>query len=260
MPSQPRARRGCCFKGCLTLFILVLLLAGAAGYAVWSVAGPALREFTSDKPVALKVERPTDKQFDDAAFKFNDLSNALTIGEEKAITFTAGDLNALIARHPGYFFPSLKNKVRFDFSDNLLGTELCLPLGGLMPPSAPSGWLTWMPARPREWTYERLRNFVEHRVANRWFNGRLKTFFELANGEVTLSPRSADVNGRSIGEGEFRQATEEGWFGDWNKFVNESLVKQVMLGGKDPKDAFSGVSSARITGDGLVITTKTRAR
>ncbi len=259
MPSEPRARRGCCFKGCLTLLIIGLLLGGALGYGIWSVTKGALSEYTSVKPIALKVEQPTDAQFDAAAFKFNDLSNALTLGEEKTFEFTAGDLNALVARHPGYFFPSLKNKIRFDFNDSLLGTELCLPLGGLMPPTAPPGWIEWLGTGPREWLYQKVRGFVESHTADRWFNGRLRTFFELANGEFTLSPRSADVNGRSINEDEFKKATSTG-FGDWNRFVNESLVKQVMLGGKDPRDVFSGVTFARISGDRLMITTKKRVR
>ena len=206
------------------------------------------------------MEQPTDAQFNAAAFKFNDLSNALTLGEENTFEFTAGDINALIARHPGYFFPSLKNKVRFDFSDGLLGTELCLPLGGLTPPTAPSDLVAWLSPDLREWLYGKARNYVEDRITNRWFNGRLKTFFELANGEFTISPRSADINGQSVGEDELRQATEHGWFGDWNKFVNDDLIKRTMLGGKDPKDVFSGVSFARISGDRLVITTKKRVR
>ena len=241
MPAQPRARSGCCAKSCLALFIIAIVLVIAGGFGGYWVVNKAITSLTSDKPVAIKVDQPTDRQFEDAANKFNDVSNALTLGEEKTIVFTAGDINALIARHPGYFFPQLRGKIRFDFADNLLGADLSAPLTGIMPATAPK----WS----REW--------IDGQLKDRWFNGRVRAFFELVAGEATLNPKTAAVNGEVWREADFDRFTERS---DWQKFINDTLLKDVMLGGKNPKDVFSGVASARIDGDKLVIITKKRVR
>lgn len=213
MSDQQNSGMGCFAKGCLTLVIVGVLLAAIVVGGGYYYVGKLVDTVTSDKPVAIKVDQPTDAQFQAASTKLNNIVNAWNIGHEATVELSAVDLNALVARHPN--FARLKGKVYFSIVNSDLGIEASTPL-----------------------------DFIPFsKVKGRYFNGRIVTFFEWFNGQMTVRPKLVEANGNSVPTQVLDQI-------DQNQ-INTELKKD-----KDASAALNRLKSIRVTANSLVITTK----
>src|SRR3978361_1893594 len=95
----PKQGVGCCGAGCLSLLVIgFLVLAGLIGGG-WYFFNRALDTFTSSQPANVAVAMPSDAEFGAANDKLNQLRTALRNKQGATFTFTAAELNVLIARH-----------------------------------------------------------------------------------------------------------------------------------------------------------------
>lgn len=213
MSEQQNSGMGCFLKGCLTLIVVTLVLAAVVGGGAYYYVGKMIDTVTSDKPAPIKTEQPSDAQFQAASTKLNSMVNAWNVGHEATIELTAADLNALVARHPS--FASLRGKVYFTITNSDLGVETSMPLDFI--------------------------NFSK--TKGRYFNGRLVTFFELLNGQMTIRPKLVEANGNQVPQNVLDRV-------DWNEATAE-LRKN-----KDWATYIERIKSVRVTANTMVITTK----
>ena len=97
MSDPEKQGMGCFAKGCLTVIVVCLLLTGMVIGGGYYYLKRFVNNLTSDKPVAIKVEQPTDAQMQAAAAKAQALSDAFNNGKEVTVELTGSDINALIA-------------------------------------------------------------------------------------------------------------------------------------------------------------------
>src|SRR3982751_758762 len=161
MPQVPRSSSGCgCFAGgCLWLLAVVLFVLIVLGGSAWYFGSKAIREFTSTQSAEVAVAQPTDEQYATANGKLNDLRTAVRNRQAATISFTAADLNALLARHPD--FASRRGKTRIEIADSVATVEMSVPL-----------------------------DTVEvNKVKHRWFNGRASFGFVYSEDGFNFDPR-----------------------------------------------------------------------
>src|SRR5215471_3978254 len=96
MSDPEKQGMGCFAKGCLTVIVIFILVCGIAIGGFYYYAKRFVNELTSDKPVAIKVEQPTDTQMQAAAAKAQALGDAFRQGKEITVELTGPDINALI--------------------------------------------------------------------------------------------------------------------------------------------------------------------
>jgi hypothetical protein len=142
-PARPRARkRGCVLKGCLLIFIVVMLMGvimGSFGTYLYFGFAP----YFSDAPVPIRVYPATDAQYQAVLAKVAAFNHALDAGMEKPLEVTADDLDVLIARDPAW--ADLRGKLYLSIAGNDLAAELCVPANAEPNPQVPlyfSGRLT----------------------------------------------------------------------------------------------------------------------
>ncbi|MBS0658859.1 MAG: hypothetical protein JSR82_11525 [Verrucomicrobia bacterium] len=175
---------GCFLKGCLTLIVVGLVLAGVVGGGAYYYYGKFVETATSDKPAPIKTDQPSDTQFQAASNKLNGMVNAWNVGHEATIELTAADLNALVARHPS--FAAWRGKVYFTINNSDLGIDTSVPL-----------------------------DFIKlDKLKGRYFNGRFVTFFEYLNGQMTIRPKLVEANGNQVPQAALDRM-------DWNEMTSE---------------------------------------
>jgi hypothetical protein len=114
-PFKPRGPGpGCFLKGCLTLFIVFMVMGviiGSLGYYVYSAALP----FMSVEPGHIRVSPATDEQYQALIERLRPFNDALEAGHAATVELSADDLNVLIARDPqfadvrGHLYVSIVN-------------------------------------------------------------------------------------------------------------------------------------------------------
>ena len=117
-PYRPRARkRGCVLKGCLTLFIVMMLMGmiiGGIGTYVYYGFAP----FLSQTPALIRVYPATDAQYQAVLAKVEPFNQAIAAGTQASLDVTADDLDILIARDPAW--DDLRGKVYLGIANNEL--------------------------------------------------------------------------------------------------------------------------------------------
>ena len=222
MSDPEKQGMGCFAKGCLTLVVVAILACGVLLGGVYYYTGVLVKRFTSDKPVAIRVEQPTEVQMQAAAAKAQALKDAYRAGKEVTVELTGQDLNALIARDQdmskvrGSFYPSIAN--------NEVSAEFSIPLESL-------GWSMFK---------------------GRFFNGRGVTFFEWNTGELAVKPSVLEANGERVPDWALARINSP----EGQRSVNDSLRKP---DSKTLREDLSRFKSIRVVGDRIVITTKAGA-
>ncbi len=112
--------------GCLTLLFVAFLFFAALFAGAWFLCGRAMAAFTSTQPVNIAVDTPSDAEFAAADGKLNQMRTALRNQQAATFTFTAAELNALIARHPD--LAPRKGKVRCAIADSIATVDMSVPL------------------------------------------------------------------------------------------------------------------------------------
>ncbi len=123
--GQPRARqRGCFLKGCLTLFIVLMLMGMIIG-GVGTYIYYGLAPFFSQEQAAIHVYPATDAQYQAVLAKIQPFSRAVATGTQATLDLTADELNILIARDPAW--EDLRGRVYLALRNNDLVADVSVP-------------------------------------------------------------------------------------------------------------------------------------
>jgi hypothetical protein len=154
---------GCFAKGCLTLLILGFLFIGGVLFTGWYVFHKlATNNIISDAPIAVPLEQPSETQYQEAESSLNRLKTASSESREETVSFTAADLNALLARSSD--FRELEGHARVEIANSTMTISLSTPLDGVF------------------WGSKNRR---------RWFNGIVRFSGRYESGEFQVKLESA---------------------------------------------------------------------
>ena len=104
LPSDgaPPKKRGCFFYGCLTLLILVVLVAGLA-FLSYRYVVSTVDSFTDTRPTPMEMTESTDAELDAIRQRAEKFGKALESQETvEEFVITAREINALISNSPDY--------------------------------------------------------------------------------------------------------------------------------------------------------------
>lgn len=214
---------GCFAKGCLTVLILGgLLIAGVIGSA-WYLYNKTVSNLTSTAPADVRIEQPSEGQFQTAENSLARLTEAIANNEETTVEFTSADLNALLVRDED--FKELRGRARIDIADSMITIALSVPLDSI------------------RW----------RRLKRRWFNGTARFGFAYSSGQFRIELESAEAGGHRL-PGKFLSDT---FMSSFNDGLNESFQEKVREheGGEN---FWKHVKSISLAGDKLVVTTQAR--
>jgi hypothetical protein len=217
MPKESGCR--CCGMGCLTLLVFAFLGFIAICVSAWFLGNRFLDKFTSPAPVEIAVQMPSDAEYAAADGKLEQLKTALKAQQAGTFTFTAPELNALLARNPG--FAAKKGKTRISIEDSLATMEMSVPL-----------------------TTVRIG-----RVQHRWFNGSACfTFLYAAEKGFSFDAKWIEANGHQV-SGKFLNlfsSSFDQWFDkDFEDTAEKSGVSE-----------WENVKTMTLEGNQLVVITK----
>ena len=129
---------GCFAKGCVTVIVVGLIfLAGLVGCS-WYLYTKTINTLTSSAPADVKVEPPTDAQYQSADSSLTRLREAIDQDTETTVEFTATDLNALFARHPD--FSDWRGRIRIEMADSVMTMAVSAPLRYVRLPGTKKRW------------------------------------------------------------------------------------------------------------------------
>ena len=118
--GRPRARRrGCLLKGCLTIFIVVMLMGviigGAGTYIYYGIA-----PFLTQDAVSVRIYPATDAQYQEVLARILPFNEAVAAGTRATLDLSAEDLDILIARDPAWADLRAKLYMALDHDDDLM--------------------------------------------------------------------------------------------------------------------------------------------
>jgi hypothetical protein len=214
---------GCFAKGCLTVLVLgCLLIAGVIGSA-WYLYNKTVNNLTSAAPADVRIEQPSESQFQAAENSLERLTEAIANNEETTVEFTSADLNALLARDED--FKELRGRARIDIADSMITIALSVPLDSI------------------RW----------RRLKGRWFNGTARFGFAYSSGQFRIDLESAEADGHRL-PGKFLSDT---FMSSFNDGLNESFQEKLREH-EEGENFWKHVKSISLAGDKLVVTTQAR--
>ncbi|MDQ6913977.1 MAG: hypothetical protein M3128_14010 [Verrucomicrobiota bacterium] len=219
LPPPKSSGCGCCAGGCLTFIFAAFVGCIILAFAGWFLCLGAVKKFTSDNPADIKITVPADGEFNAASAKFAQLKNALATNQRTTIAFTAGDLNALIARHPD--FATRKNRMHVALADSMATLDVSVPLNAAR--------LPWM--------------------KHRWFNGSTRLRFSYDDNDFHFDPEWIEANGHQI-SGSFLRAAASSFGHSFTAGFEESLRKN------NEHTLWPNVKTITLQGNQLIITTQ----
>ena len=175
---------------------------------------------TSDAPIAVTMEAPSDEQVAAATQKVEQLRTAALTKQVVTMEFTAAELNALIARHPS--FSEWRGKARVAIANSELTLDLSIP----------------------------LRDIPLPRVRSRWFNGSVRLALAYDEDDFALGIRSLTANGQDIDLSFFQTMADE-INTRFNERFDNSQRENVQS-----NEFWENVRSMEVRGDKVIITTK----
>lgn len=196
--QQPKTGMGCFAKGCLALIIVVLFLIVVGGGGGWWIYAKAVNSFTSDHSANVGIDQPSPVAFQQAEAKIEQLRNAVRNKTGATIEFSAADLNALIARDPG--FVGMRGKMRVSAAGNDIILDLSAPLDTVPLP----------------------------KFKDRWFNGRAQFGFAYDLGQFSFMAHSIEANGHRIassGTSGFSSSFLQSFSSSYTRSFNQSFHK-----------------------------------
>ena len=206
--------------GCLSIFaVLAVALALVIGGSWWMYA-KSVDALTSEAPIAVTMEAPSDQQVAAASQKLEQLRTAALTQQATTMEFTAAELNALIARHPS--FSDWRGKARVEIGNSELTLDLSVP----------------------------LRDIPLPRVSSRYFNGSVRFALTYDQDQFTLGVKSLSANGQDI-DLSFFQAMAD----DINRGFNEGFDKSQRENAQS-NEFWENVRSIEVREDRLIISTK----
>ena len=210
----------CCGLGCLSIFAIIAFAIALVLGGLWYFYVKSVDALTSEAPIAVLVETPSEEQVAAATQKAEQLRSAALTQQPYTTEFTAAELNALIARHPS--FKELRGKARVAIANSELTLDLSVPLSDVPLP----------------------------RVRSRWFNGSVRIALTYDQDQFTLGVKSLSANGRDIDLGFFQTMAD-----DINRGFNEGFDKSQRENAQS-NEFWENVRSMEVRDDKLIITTK----
>jgi hypothetical protein len=135
----PRSGMGCFATCCLSLLILgFVCIAGVLGTGWYVYHKLASNNIISDAPIAIQVEQPSEAQYQTAESSLTKLKTAANERREETVSFTAEDLNALLARDPD--FRDLAGHARIEIADSTMTVSLSAPIDSFLWSSKKRRW------------------------------------------------------------------------------------------------------------------------
>lgn len=199
--------------------IALILLALVVGTG-WFFYGKMLNAFTAEAPASVQIAAPSEADTATGTEKLERLRGA--IGSQQSVTaeLTAGELNALIARHPS--FTDLRGKFHIGIANSVLDVAMSVPLSDIPLP----------------------------RLKHRWFNGTARFGLVYDEDRFNLAVKSLEANGQSIDLSGFQS------FADiFNNSFNEGFNK-AQRKNRESDEFWRNVKSITVVDDKLIITTK----
>jgi hypothetical protein len=191
--SRPRARkRGCVLKGCLVLFIVVMLMGvimGTVGTYLYYGFAP----FLTPEPAPIRIYPATDAQYQAVLAKVRPFSQAIEAGVEAPLELTADDLDILIARDPAW--ADLRGKLYLAIVNNELVADVS--------------------TRADEEDNSQVQLF---------FNGRFFLRASIAGGEFTAVMRRLEtLSGKPLPSLLARCVASPGFAQSWDESINRRI-------------------------------------
>lgn len=209
---------GCFATGCLTVLIVgFLLLAGMIGVS-WYLYVKTVDNLTSPMSTDVRIEPPSEAQFQAAESSLARLNQAIANNEETTVEFTAADLNALLARHRD--FENWKGRARIDISDSIATISLSAPLHSIPLPS----------------------------MKNRWFNGTARFTFAYDSGDFRFGIESAEAGGHEVPSVFLSSSAMSS--------INDSFNRGFWNDHDRDSDFWNHIKTLSLQGDKLVVTTQ----
>ncbi|CAA9212784.1 MAG: hypothetical protein AVDCRST_MAG42-48 [uncultured Chthoniobacterales bacterium] len=210
----------CCGMGCLTIFAVIAVAVALVFGGLWWMYAKSVDALTSDAPIAVTMEAPSDEQVAAATQKVEQLRTAALTQQVMTMEFTAPELNALIARHPS--FSEFRGKARVAIANSELTLDLSVP----------------------------LRDIPLPRVRSRWFNGSVRLALAYDENDFALGIRSLSANGQDLDMSFFQTMADE-----INTRFNEGFDNR-QRENVQTNEFWENVRSMEVRGDKLIITTK----
>ncbi len=199
--------------------IALILLALVVGTS-WFFYGKTINAFTADAPASIQMTAPTEADTATGTEKLERLRGAMGSQQSVTVELTAGELNALIARHPS--FTDLRGKLRVGIANSVLDVAMSVPLSDLPLP----------------------------RLKHRWFNGTARFGLIYDEDRFNLAVKSLEANGQSIDLSGL-QSFADIFNNSFNEGFNKSQRKN-----RESDEFWQNVKSMTVVDDKLVITTK----
>ncbi len=206
--------------GCLSIFAVLGVAVALALAGMWWMYAKSVDALTSDAPIAVTMEAPSDEQVAAATQKLEQLRTAALTQQATTMEFTAAELNALIARHPS--FSDWRGKARVEIANSELTLDLSVPLRAIPLP----------------------------RVRSRWFNGSVRFALAYDEDQFTLGVRSFSANGQEIDLSGLQTMAD-----DINRRFNEGF-DQAQRENPQSNEFWENVRSIEVRDDRLIISTK----
>jgi hypothetical protein len=218
-PFRPRGPGpGCFLKGCLTLFIVFMVMGviiGSVGYYVYSAALP----FMSEDPGRIRVSPATPEQYQSLIERLRPFSEALETGHAATAELTADDLNTLIARDPQ--LEDLRGRLYFSIVNERLAVDVSTPV-----------------------------NDVEVNGPKVFFTGRLTVDASIVDGDLTVVLRNVEgLNGKPLPPLIERFVTGGGFVQNFEQGVRDRIQAQGQL-----PALMDRIKTARIENNHILVT------
>ena len=214
---------GCFAKGCLTVLIVGFLFFAALLGGAWYFYSRTVANLTSSAPLDVRIEQPSEAQFQAAESTRTRLDEAVARNAETTVEFTSADLNALLARDAD--FEEFRGRARVDIADSMMTIALSVPLDSV-------------PMR---------------KLRKRWFNGTARFGFTYSSGEFEV-----DLESLEAGQHRLPRQFLSSYFMDlFNDVVNEVFEEDLRNGNRD-REFWSRVKTISLQGDKLIVTTKAK--
>ena len=217
--QPPKKGMGCCAIGCITLAVIFFLGLVALIFGSWYAVHRSIGMFTSDAPMEVSIPTPSDELFLPANDKLNQMRAALQTRQASTFTFTADELNALIARHPD--FAPRRGTVRVAIANSVATVEMSVPLDSTNLPG----------------------------VKHRWFNGQANFGFIYADEGFRFDLNWIEANGHHISDKVLSYA-RDGFNRGFTRGFDESVKKE------GTSDYWRNVKTMTLDEDKLVIITR----
>ncbi len=119
--------KGCLFYGCLTFFIMGLIIVGVIGYGAWKLKNYAMEQ-TEEQPLEFTAVDVSEEAIASVKEKIETFSERVKSGSETAtLTLTDEEINTLL--YSDEQFRNSGIQVEIDFTGDKATGQVSLPLG-----------------------------------------------------------------------------------------------------------------------------------